>query len=128
MVTLTAQQQTTLDAMRVTIDRFRRNGASEHKIRKHVEAWTRAYPDDIRRYMEIALFEPWRLNILDDDRCPKCGDQAYLTTFYGRLMRSLEGQTACMYEVHCPACGWRGHTPVEVARWLPKRAMFARKR
>jgi len=127
LVTLTAQPQTTLAAMRVTIDRFRRNGASAHKIRKHVGAWIRSYPDDIRRYMEIALFEPWRLNVLDDDRCPKCGDQAYLTTFYGRLMRSLEGQTAGMYEVHCPGCGWRGHAPVEIARWLPKRAMFARK-
>jgi len=128
LVTLTAQQQTTLDAMRVTIDRFRRNGTSEQKIRKHVEAWTRAYPDDIRRYMEIALLEPWRLNILEDDRCPKCDDQAYLTTLYGRPMRCMEGRYGGMYEVHCPGCGWRGHAPVEVARRLPKRAMFARSR
>ena len=126
-MTLTAQQQTTLDAMRKTIDRFRQNGASEQKIRRHVETWLRAYPADIRRHMENVLLYPWRLNVLDDDRCPKCGDQAYLTTLYGRPMRCMEGRYGGMYEVHCPGCGWRGYAPVEVARELPKRAMFARK-
>jgi len=100
LVTFTPAQEKALDAMRKTIDRFRQNGASEQKIRRHVETWLRAYPADIRRHMENVLLYPWRLNVLDD-RCSKCGDLA---------------------------CGWRGHAPVEVARRLPKRAMFARKR
>ena len=126
MVTLTAQQQTTLDAMRVTIDRFRRNGASEQKIRRHVETWLRAYPADIRRHMEIALFEPWRLRILESENCPNCGSQAYLTTLYGRPMRCMEGRYGGMWEVHCAECTWRGYALAELAQELPRRAMFAR--
>lgn len=124
---LTAQQEKALDVMRTTIERLRRQGASEAKIQKYVEAWLLPYTTVVRAYMKNALLNPRRDDILDSDRCPRCSDQAYLTTFYGQPMRCLEGPAAGMYEVHCPACGWRGHAPVEIARWLPRRAMFARR-
>jgi|HigsolmetaGSP12D_1036236.scaffolds.fasta_scaffold00074_59 hypothetical protein len=124
---LTPAQEKTLDVMRTTIERLRRQGASEAKIQKHVEAWLLPYTTVVRAYMKNALLNPRRDDILDSDRCPHCSGQAYLTTFHRAWIKCLEGPAAGMYEAHCPRCGWRGHAPVEIARWLPRRAKFARR-
>lgn len=126
-MTLTAQQTQALETMRKTINRFRRQGASETKIHKYIETWLLPYASDVREQMKNALLNPCSNRVLSSDNCPRCSGQVALTTLYGRLMLCLEGPEAGMYKVHCPQCGWRGYAPVEVARELPKRAMFARK-
>jgi len=60
--------------------------------------------------------------------CPACNGELALTTFYGRLMRVLEGRYAGMFETECTQCSWHGYAPLEVARAIrQRRAMYGKR-
>jgi len=126
-IAIDSQYATGIEAMVKTLVRWHQNGASQEKLRRHAETWLRPYPEEVRRRVWLALFEPWRLRILESENCPNCGSQAYLTTLYGRPMRCMEGRYGGMWEVHCAECTWRGYARAELAQELPRRAMFARR-
>lgn len=63
-----------------------------------------------------------------NNQCPACGGELALTTFYGRLMRVLEGRYAGMFGATCTQCSWDGYAPLEVARAIQqRRAMYGRR-
>lgn len=63
-----------------------------------------------------------------EPKCPVCSASILLTTLYGRPMRALEGLHAGMFAVRCTSCVWSGYAPPDVARGLPRRGMYSRKR